>query len=213
MSAGPVVAFDLDGTLLDARARQVEALRAACLALDEPQPVYDDFWNLKRGGETTAGALHQVGYGRERAGRLSDWWVLHVEDEAMQLHDTLLPGAVEALDACRHGKFSARILTARSQPQFVRQQLARHKLLPLTDQVAVVSPANASAEKAAILLQWEAVVLIGDTESDAQAAQLATVPFMAVTCGQRSSAFLQARGFDVFGNAHRALLAWLARKF
>lgn len=212
MTTRPVFAFDLDGTLLDARARQVHALVQAGIALHEPTPDADRFWQLKRGGSTTAQALEQSGIPGARAQRLAAWWQAHVEDLEMLRVDQLLPLATAAIESCRVDGLSPRILTARSNASAVRVQLDECGLGSLVDEVCVVSPADAATAKAAQLKQWGAVAMIGDTESDARAAALAAVPFLAVCCGQRSEAFLRARSLEVFVDAHSAATHWLSKR-
>ena len=212
MTARPVFAFDLDGTLLDARARQVHALVQAGIALDEPTPDADRFWQLKRDGSTTAQALAQLGVPTARAHHLAAWWQAHVEDPEMLRIDQLLPLATAAIEACRVEGLSPRILTARSNARPVLVQLDECGLGRLVDEVRIVAPLDAATAKAAHLKQWGAVAMIGDTESDARAAALATVPFLAVCCGQRSEAFLRARSLEVFVDAHGAVTHWLSKR-
>ena len=212
MTTRPVFAFDLDGTLLDARARQVHVLIEAGIALDEPTPDADRFWQLKRNGSTTGQALEQLGLPTARAHRLATWWQAHVEDPEMLRFDQLLPLANAAIEACRVEGLSPRILTARSNAGSVLMQLDKCGLGRLVDEVHVVSPFGAATAKAAHLKLWSAIAMIGDTESDARAAAMATVPFLAVCCGQRSEDFLRARSLEVFVDAYGAVTHWLSKR-
>lgn len=212
MTTRSVVVFDLDGTLLDARARQVHALVQAGIALEQPTPDPDRFWQLKRNGSTTGQALEQLGMPAARAHRLATWWQEHVEDSEMLRFDQLLPLATASIEACRVEGLSPCILTARSGAGSVLVQLDECGLARLVDDVRVVSPADAATAKAVHLKQWGAVAMIGDTESDARAAVLATVPFLAVSCGQRSEDFLRARFLEVFVDAHSAVMHWLSKR-
>jgi phosphoglycolate phosphatase-like HAD superfamily hydrolase len=169
------VGLDLDGTLLDARRRQVEVARSLVPDLDG-----EDFWARKREGATTRELL-----GDEAAAA----WVAAVEEPQWLALDVLLPGVADALRDVEAGF----VLTARRDARAVREQVARHIGLP----VEVVDPFDAAAQKAAVLQQRAASVYIGDTESDAKAAQLAGVPFVAVSTGQRSERFLRAAGVEV----------------
>ena len=212
MTTRPVFAFDLDGTLLDARARQVHVLIEAGIALGEPAPDADRFWQFKRNGSTTAQALAQLGLPTASAQRLASWWQAHVEDPEMLRFDRVLPLATAAIESCRVAGLSPRILTARSDARSVLVQLDACGLGRLVDEVRVVSPGDAATAKAAHLTQWGAVAMVGDTESDARAAVLATVPFLAVCCGQRSEAFLCAQSLEVFVDAHSAVTHWLSKR-
>jgi phosphoglycolate phosphatase-like HAD superfamily hydrolase len=76
----------------------------------------------------------------------------------------------------------------------------------------VVAPAAASVEKAAALRQLGAAGLIGDTESDLEAARAAGVACELVSTGQRDAAFLREHGAAaVHGTLWQAVEALVAR--
>lgn len=204
-----VFVFDLDGTLLDARARQVDVLMKACQALAELAPDPDQFWDHKRNGDSTVEALARMGYAAARARRIADWWKEHVEDVAMLRGDRPLPGAVDAVDLCKRGGFSAFVLTARANPTSAREQVEQSALGPAIDTIQVVEPGDAAAQKARWLTEWRALAMVGDTEADANAAATAGVPFLAVCSGQRSRAYLQALSPVVYDDARTAVRQWL----
>jgi phosphoglycolate phosphatase-like HAD superfamily hydrolase len=107
--------------------------------------------------------------------------------------------ATTTLRAMRAAGATPLIVTARRDAAAVRNQVERlaPELL-----LAVVRPGiTAAREKARALSGRGAAVLIGDTESDADAARTAGIPFVAVSRGQRSEAFLIARGLTpVYGD-------------
>ncbi len=207
-----VFVFDLDGTLLDARARQVQVLVAACHALGEPAPDVVGFWHLKRDGNTTREALERLGVLKPVAQQLSAWWVAHVEDADMLGFDELQPRACDAIAACRLNGLSPRILTARRDSRLVQLQIETSGLGTLVDDVCVVAPRLAVTEKAVHLKRWQAIAMIGDTESDARAAALAMVPFLAVSCGQRSETYLRSQSLRVFEDVQSAVRYWFSER-
>lgn len=179
-----MIVFDLDGTLIDCRARQVALARhVAGAGLDE-----DRFWAAKRGGATTARALADQGF--ERAEALAAEWVRLVERDEWLALDALLPGAREALRRTAH----AMVLTARSDGDALARQVRRLAIADFAH-VVIVDPAVAADHKSEVLREVHAAAFIGDTESDARAAESAGVPFLAVDTGQRDAAFLSARGW------------------
>lgn len=182
-----VLAFDLDGTLLDCRARQVAVARHVSDGLDE-----DRFWHDKRAGATTAEAL--AAQGAERADHGAAW-IEQIEDDGWLALDRPLPGATEALEEARRLGLRPVVVTARRDAGAVRRQVAALKLADPAD-VLVVDPTDAASAKAAILRDLDAVGFVGDNESDGRAATLAGVAFACVDTGQRSEAFLRAHGFD-----------------
>jgi phosphoglycolate phosphatase-like HAD superfamily hydrolase len=197
-----LIALDLDGTLIDARLRQVgvaaEALQSVCGAeLDE-----DAFWALKREGANTADALVRMGFSPPVASSVAERWAARIESEEWLARDLALPGAVHAV-ASLPGPVV--VLTARRRAEGATLSLRSAGLLDHVDSVVVVNPARAVAEKARALADGGAVAFVGDTTSDGEAARLADVPFTAVDTGQRSAEYLRAAGFAVAGTLGAAL--------
>jgi len=177
--------LDLDGTLIDARRRQVELARHLAPSLDG-----DRFWAAKRAGATTRRALADQGVADAEA--LAAAWVAAVEETRWLALDAVLPGAAEAIAAVRAAGLAPLVLTARRDAAAVRAQVAALSLdvpPPL-----VVDPREAATAKAAVLRASAAAGFVGDSESDHAAAAAAQVPFAAVAGGQRDAAFLAARG-------------------
>lgn len=188
------LAFDLDGTLVDCRARQLHLAETLVPALDG-----DAFWTLKRDGRTTRAALEALGHDPVAAVA----WGARIEDDLWLRRDAILPGAREAIALTRRAGLRVLVVTARRRPGGARAVLVRVGLIKAIDDLRCVDPTDAADQKAAVLRETGAVGLVGDTESDAAAADAAGVPFAAVGCGQRSPAFLGARGLGPV-HAHAA---------
>jgi len=197
----PVLALDLDGTLLSCEDRQV------AIALDVMDGVDGArFWADKQAGATTAAALSAQGCNDANAAAR---WVAQIEREDWLALDRPLPGAAEAVSEARRRGLRVVILTARRDPEAVRRQVAEHHLADPSD-VLVVDPADASSQKGRILRELGAIGFVGDTESDARAADLAGVPFACVAGGQRSASFLLDQGLrPVAGGVLAAVQALL----
>jgi phosphoglycolate phosphatase-like HAD superfamily hydrolase len=187
------LALDLDGTLIDCRARQVAVAVHVAGPLDE-----DAFWSAKRSGATTADALAAQGANDPAA--IAAAWMEQVEEERWLVLDRPLPGAAEALASVRAGGLAPVVLTARRHADRVRRQVRRLGLD--VDRVAVVAPADAVAGKAHELARLGARGMIGDSETDLRAAVQAGVAFEAVGTGQRDPDFLRRHGA---GAVHAAL--------
>jgi phosphoglycolate phosphatase len=194
MTVAPLVAVDLDGTVLDCRVRQVAL--AAELVREDGQPPLDEaaFWARKREGASTREALEALGVDEAASVRLAASWRAHVEDDGWLALDEVLPGAREALAALRGRGLRLMLVTARQRPEAVAAQLARLELTRLLGDVRCVDPAAAAERKAEVLRDEAAAAFVGDAESDAAAAERAGVPFVAVASGQRTPAFLRAHG-------------------
>ncbi len=203
------LALDLDGTLIDPQPRQVAVMAALVEDNATVEPLRPaDFWSLKRDGLTTGEALERLGVERALAGELAARWSRAVEDVRWLRLDRLIPGVDETLAELVEAGTRPAILTARRHEDRVRDQVTSLGLLRWCNGVQVVSPESAAEQKAAALEALGSRGFVGDTESDATAAELAGVAFAAVTTGQRAGEFLRARGlpaFDSLADALRAL--------
>jgi phosphoglycolate phosphatase-like HAD superfamily hydrolase len=204
-SRGPL-ALDLDGTLTDPAPRQLAVLEAALERHPGAGPLdLDRFWGNKREGLNTRAALEELGVVPPLAAAVAADWGEEVEDAAWLERDRLLPGVVEALEALAAAGGRPAIITARRHPDRVRDQVEALGLLAWCGEVRVVSPEAAADQKAVELTRLGARGFVGDTESDARAAELAGCEFAAVVSGQRSPGFLRGQGLAVFESLAEAL--------
>lgn len=185
-----VIALDLDGTLLDCKERQSLLAATLCRAADLELDI-EAFWTAKRAGATTASAISMQGIDATLASKLSRLWVEQVESDVWLRMDRLFPGVMHSLHDAHELGFHLHLVTARSNARALTRQLRWLSLAPFFDHVEIVCPHEASRQKAIYLAALAPLVYIGDAESDAAAANVARVKFLAVTSGQRSSAYLQ----------------------
>ena len=198
MATKPVFGIDLDGTILDCRPRQMRVLLDLC---PEVRPYADALWAAKRRGLSTLAALHA--HHVEPPEDFGARWLAMIEDPAALTMDPVLPGAKYALQAFRRHADLV-LITARQNPRGVYDTLDRCDLARIFATVQVVAPGTTAADaKAACLQEVGAVAHCGDSEVDGHCAALAGVPFWAVTCGQRSGAFL--RETCAFDSIHPSL--------
>lgn len=190
----PMIVFDLDGTLLDCRPRQVALTswlleKRGELALDA-----EKFWLMKRDGASTEKALAEMYRKPELAQSVASEWKTLVElPEWLEL-DQPLPGVLAALDQLRASGNMMALLTARANIQGLRATLNRLDMDGLFRHIEVVNPAEAIQQKASQLKAWEPAVFLGDTESDLKAANLSGTRFLALSWGQRNAAWLKSHG-------------------
>lgn len=203
--AGPVIALDLDGTLIDAGPRQIGVAGEALAALTGTNLDARRFWAAKREGATTRGALEALGHPPETAAAVAARWMDRIESDEWLCRDRALPGAAHALSALRSTGAVLIVLTARRRPDGARLSMASAGLDRLVDELSVVDPADAVAEKARALSAIRPIVFIGDSESDGAAASRAGVRFAAVATGQRSGEYLRARGYQPAASLRAAL--------
>lgn len=204
-SRGPL-ALDLDGTLVDPKPRQVAVIGSLLVGEPGAESVdVEELWSLKRDGLTTREALVRLGVDAALGAELADRWAHSVEEPRWLRLDRLLPGVADALSRLAATGTRPVVLTARRHEDRVRGQAASLGLLRWCSELMVVSPDFAAEEKAAKLASLRCRAFIGDTESDAKAAELVRVPYAAVTTGQRSGAFLRSRKLPVFDSLDQAL--------
>lgn len=191
----PIIALDLDGTLIDCEQRQVQ-LMAHALQSSRTNSAFDahQFWSLKRGGANNVAALRSLAYDEPTISAATQRWNELVETSDWLLRDAVLPGVLEGLAQLADLGYERHLLSARQQPQRAELQLQRLGLTGLLDAVSFVSPACATAAKAEYLQAHRSALFVGDTESDFAAAQSSNTPFIAVSTGQRSAEYLAQAG-------------------
>jgi phosphoglycolate phosphatase-like HAD superfamily hydrolase len=185
----PTLAVDLDGTLVSCAPRHAALMRHVCRGDGLAEDFIPRYWAAKREGASNLVALRELGHAAPAARAAA--WGRDIEHWPWLGFDRLLPGVAEALSARRHRVV---VLTARREPVFARQQLDRLGLARWVDDVIVVPPNAAAEAKARHLQDLKPVAFIGDAETDAAAAQAASVAFIALECGMRSPAFWQRQG-------------------
>lgn len=188
-------AFDLDGTLIDARGRQVGVASEALAAVTGERLDAARFWRLKRGGATTLAALIRLGHGSELSGEVARRWAERVEDDDWLDRDRALPGAARVLKRLGSDGYRLVVLTARRRGDGAARSLRASGLAPLVDAIEVVDPRAVVTAKAKALARLAPAGFIGDTDTDGDAAARAGIPFAAVATGQRSPTYLAQRGY------------------
>lgn len=198
-----MIALDLDGTLIDARLRQVGVAAQALAELAGESLDEERFWEAKRAGATTVEALEVLGHPADTAAEIGRLWAQRIESVDWLRQDRALAGVRQALAALRGVRLA--VLTARRSSEGARLSLTCAGLDDLVDELFVVDPKAAVAGKASILSGSGAAAFIGDTEADGEAARRADVRFRAVATGQRASAYLLARGYEPLPSLDAAL--------
>lgn len=203
---GRWLCFDLDGTLIDARDRQVEVTAWLLGELGAAPLDRVRLWRHKRNGATTAAALAALGYPPETVEGVAQRWPEVMECEEWLTRDRALPGAGRVLARLRRDGHRISVITARRRVASAAESLRAAGLHELVDDVAVVAPADAVESKAQRLIDLRAPWFIGDSISDGDAAKAAGVPFVAVATGQRSSSYLMRYGHTPAANLQAAVL-------
>jgi phosphoglycolate phosphatase-like HAD superfamily hydrolase len=191
--------LDCDGVILDCRPRQVAvaAHLATALGLEDFDPAL--FWQAKRQGANTKQALLELGSKASVANKLHRDWMAEIEAARWLKLDRVLPGVTDALALLRQ-HYDLALLSARHDEAGLLKTLSALGLSGYFADITVVEPAQVAQQKAESLRAAGSWALIGDSESDAQAAELAQIEFWGLSCGQRSKDFLLDRGCRVFSS-------------
>ncbi|MHB1605924.1 MAG: HAD family hydrolase [Leptospirales bacterium] len=187
-----LLAFDVDGTLITCRQRQLEVLRVALSALKIKRKIdLTEHWNHKQNGLSTRKALIEQGLSSPLSEAVGNVWERYIEEPSFLALDRIQPGVSEQL-ANLHMRCSGLIIiSARKNASLLRHQLTYLGLMKYFRKVLVVSPRSSILEKGEILKELTPDLFVGDTETDAQAARMANIHFCAVTTGQRNADFLK----------------------
>jgi phosphoglycolate phosphatase-like HAD superfamily hydrolase len=193
MPQARLVTFDLDGTLITCAPRQTTVLKAVATAHGLSVNV-ETVWEAKRAGKTTFSALVREGATEAKALKVAKDWQSSIEEPIWLALDTCFADTLSTLKSLRMTQFEISLVTARSQRHWVSGQLTRLGMAEFLSYVEVVSPQDATEQKAALLRKSRPLLYLGDTEIDAAAAARADVSFCALDRGQRSGDFLREKG-------------------
>lgn len=210
------VGLDLDGTVVDSRARHAIALERAAsqVGVVLPEGLLARFVADKAEGLTGLAVLE--GAGVPLPEEILQRWIALIESDELLAHDVLYPGVMAALERQWALGWRFHIVTARQNSEGAHRQVKRLGLEAVCTQVLVVPPGRhrsteglgAKAEAAGDL-GLEAV--IGDTEDDWRWARELGVGFFPVACGFRSAAFWHGRGLAAHADLASAMAALSAR--
>ena len=171
-----IVAFDLDGTLLDSRKRHQ-------IVLDDILKKYKiklntkDLITYKREGKNNIDYLLSKGIVKNLAKKIQKEWINNIEKEKYLAQDSLYRDTFSLLK--KYQNFDRILLTARNNKKGVLKQLKNLKLMPYFKGIYIVPVGKeASNNKAKILKEKDAVLMIGDTLSDYKAAQKTGIDFI-----------------------------------
>lgn len=195
------VILDLDGPILDGKFRHY-ACYSQILMKQGYKPIsLEDYWQMKRERVNRRGQLAASGAESIYEQFLQRWLELIEQPQFLEL-DRLQPGTIDKLQQWRNLGIQLVLVTLRSYPERLHNQLVALGLNPLLDYVL---PCNhqlgakgkfSQVRKTVSQLSPENSIWIGDTEVDVEAARLLGCPIWAVTCGLRTESYLASLSPD-----------------
>ncbi len=185
--------IDLDGTLLNARARLHELFRHLV-----PSATFDQnaYWALKRAKTNHAQILRQYfSYDDAQIAAFEASWLGLIEQQEWLDKDVPYDGVTEHL--AKLAKTShLYLVTARQKPEMVEYQLKKNGWLPFFAKVFVTGGAKTKAEILDGVKLEANDWFIGDTGLDVKTGRALGVRTAVVTCGFLSLESLQGYGPD-----------------
>ena len=176
-----IIAFDLDGTLIDSRARHIVLLRNILTRFNIEIDT-SDLIAYKRMGKNNIDYLCDNGISICQAKQIQKIWIEEIELRKYLQYDALYPNSIRILNKFK--QFDKILVTARNNRIGVIDELRLFKLDSFFKKIFIVNPGKQSIiEKAEILKSNNVYLYIGDTLADYQSASLAKVKFLHVNHG------------------------------
>lgn len=187
------IGLDLDGTLLDSRARHLAALRQSACAVGVALAEEDilTYWLLKTDGSNGLTALRRLGI--PEASKIHQEWVSIIESDHLLALDRIYEDTLQALQRAWALSATFLLVTSRQNPRAAHRQVTDLGLGKYLKEIIVVDAAKRMT-KATVSRDLGLEAVIGDTEVDLEWAQDLGVPFYASCFGFRSRQFWDNRG-------------------
>lgn len=190
------IAFlDLDGTLVDSSLRHVETLKQLLNDCNIKYSNIADYITYKAEGNTTKEYLiDRLNLDEKIAGKISEGWVNHIEDDLVMILDRWYEDASIFVHFLKVEGYKIYVLTARRNVGFTESFIRNSEIWEYIDEIVTVNPKNASKEKAdfihSLMDKNESYnILVGDTEADYEAAKEAGIRIYVLNRGFRSKKF------------------------
>lgn len=185
-----VIAFDLDGTIIDSRKRH-SALLNDILKSKEIHIPLDDLIEFKRNGKNNIDYLVSKGIDEKTAQDVQKEWVEHIEDIKYIDIDTLYDDSISLLEKNSNNRIIA--ITARKNKANVYYQLYKLGIIHYFSDICIVTPGkSAQADKQKYIEDNNVKVLYGDTLIDYRAAKACNIKFIYRSNGFHSIEYINS---------------------
>lgn len=189
------IIIDLDGPILDGRLRHYQCYSDILLENGFIPMSEDEYWEMKRNRLDRHKQL-EVSGADVIYDRFLKSWLERIEDKEYLVLDRPQLGAVQKLWEWKSAGIKLILITMRNNKSNLDWQLGLFNLLPLFDQAIAVGTHGEAISKADAVKAFVedtkngAVLWIGDTETDINAAKMLGVKVCAVSCGLRTHDYL-----------------------
>lgn len=181
-------AFDLDGTLVNCKAKQLFVWSLALPDIFSSKTNLELFWSEKLIGKNTKDILLGFGIDKKKISVAQNYFKLHIENQEFQFLDkpTMLLDMI-----CKKLKH-INIISARQFHELAEIQVNNTIPANISYSLTTVSHGAVIEEKASVIRQLGIDIYVGDTELDYQACQMAGVHFQFMPGGQRTKKFVMS---------------------
>ena len=184
------IVFDLDGTLIDVSSRHYAVYRQVTEELrGAPLPEHD-YWAMKRRRAALADVVRASGMSDDA--EFARRFERAIEEAAVLVRDTVIPGAVGALEALSDRPLY--LVSLRQHPDRATAQLESLQLAAFFERTAFGRPdgdvAVFKAELVRRIVPGPVGAVVGDTEVDIALARHLGATAVAVTTGLRNRDYL-----------------------
>ena len=188
-----VIAFDLDGTLIDSRNRHHIVLKDILKSYNLSINV-DDLVDYKRNGKNNVDYLLSKGIDIDLAKEIQNQWVKIIENIEYIETDVLYDDAINLLQKYSNNKKIA--ITARQNKANLIYELHKLGILSYFDDVFIVNPADTPRlNKEHYLKNCNVSIYYGDTILDYKAAVNCNIKFIHRDNGFHSFDYIKKSGF------------------
>ena len=197
--------LDLDGTLLDSRARHTVVLKDALLKCGVEGCDLSSYLSYKAGGNRTIDYLRQVLKLSDCIAEKADAiWKSEIEKEKYLKMDVWYEDVPLFLKKIKDKGYLTVIVSARKNLNYATKMIKTSPINYLIDDIFIVSPLHARDEKLTVFRQNrdKIAICIGDTEVDYEAGKKAGITTFVLNRGFRNKEYWDKREIRSYGQLH-----------
>ena len=163
-----------------------------------PPNFASSFMEYKRDGHNGRAYLTDVlGLNGQLADSISSEWKKNIEDESLLVFDTLYEETISILLSIHETSIRVVYLTVRNNRKCLNEELVRLRIRGYADEVIVLSQGTGKTDELIRIRNIsDDVIVVGDTETDYDAAMAASVRCYILNRGFRSKAYWDRRGVN-----------------
>ena len=197
--------LDLDGTLLDSRARHTVVLNDVLLKCGVQECDLSGYLSYKAGGNRTIDYLRQILKLSDCIAEKADaLWKSEIEREKYLKMDVWYEDGLPFLKKIKEKGYSTVIVSARKNLNYATKMIKTSPINYLIDDIFIVSPLHAYDEKLTVFRQNrdKVAICIGDTEVDYDAGNKAGITTFVLNRGFRNKEYWDKRKIQSYAQLY-----------